>query len=371
MKLLCVSHPCATAANQEFFERVRVAGGCDVTLVVPARWRSEYGELVAERWSGFSGRLVPLPVIGRGNIPLHVYAASLASIVRSERPDVVYVHHEPYALATAQAFRANGRCGRAPIGFYSAQNLLKRYPWPFSALERRVYRQASFAFPVSRAVERVLRAKGYRGRAEVLPLAVTPRPLTERRAPNGSLTLGFVGRLAHEKGADILLDALARLPATVRAVIAGDGGLADALRRRAASLGVGDRVRWLGYVPHAEVGAIYPTFDALIVPSRSVPGWREQFGRVVVEALAAGVPVLASDSGELPELVAATGGGWTFPEGDAAALAALVAELLDAPVSLVERGRRGRAAVEERFAMETVAARFAAVVRECAEGVAA
>src|SRR3954452_24763459 len=131
MKLLVVSHPAVTPANQDFFARVHDHLGGELSLVIPAHWHDEYGVQSAERWPALRGRLVPLPVLLEGNIILHAYRARLRALLREESPDVVYVHHEAYGVATFQVFRAARGLG-IPVGFYSAQNLVKRHPPPFS-----------------------------------------------------------------------------------------------------------------------------------------------------------------------------------------------------------------------------------------------
>jgi glycosyltransferase involved in cell wall biosynthesis len=367
MRLIVVSHPCVTPVNQAFYGAVERVSGWDLTIVLPRVWRNEYGRQQAERSEAFSGRLEPLPVMLQGNIPLHVYRARLARVFEQVRPDAVYVHHEPYGLATAQAFRAALRAGARSLGFYSAQNLQKRFPWPVSALESWVYRRADFAFPVSERVEQVLRAKRYAGRSHVLPLTVEVGSEDEepRRDGSGPLRVGYVGRLASEKGVDTLLEAVSLLDdVDVRTVIAGDGPDREALERRARELRIDDRLEWTGYVPHDRIEEIYRRLDLVVVPSLTVPNWTEQFGRVVIEALAAGAPVVTSDSGELPTLVAETGGGWTFPEGDAAQLAAAIRSSVLDPARLREAAARGRAAVRERYAPDVVARQFIEVVRE-------
>jgi glycosyltransferase involved in cell wall biosynthesis len=370
LNLLVVSHPCVTPINQDFYAHVAALSGWSVSIVLPERWRTEYGmRLRAARWHQFQGRLIPLPVFFSGHVPLHVYRARLRAIVARERPHAIYVHHEPYAAATFQTFLAARRRPDLPLGFYSAQNLMKRHPWPFSAAERYVYAHASFAFPVSRSVASVLQVRGFRGHTEVLPLGVD----TDCFRPNGGmhaesrqavpLTLGYVGRLAPEKGISTFLQALQRLPAqSVRARVVGAGPSTAALKQQASSLGLDGRIHWNGYVAHDQMPAVYRALDVVVVPSRSVPNWREQFGRVVIESLACGVPVVTSDCGELPNLVAATDGGWTFPEGSAAGLAAVLREFLKRPGVLKDRGNRGRQAVENQFAVEKLAARFIDVV---------
>jgi glycosyltransferase involved in cell wall biosynthesis len=370
LHLLVVSHPCITAINQDFFAHVESETGWKVTIVLPKRWTSEYGKhLKPVRWPRFQGHLLPLPVQLAGNIPLHFYSARLSRIFGREHPDAIYVHNEPYAVATYQVLRASSGSIGAPVGFYSAQNILKRYPWPVSAWERYVYRHASFAYPVSQAVADVLKAKGYSGRSEVVPLSVD----TDHFCPDGRkdqvagvrdpMTVGFVGRIVPGKGVETLLQALSCMPSErIRAVIVGDGPAARTLKLRASKMGLDDWLTWTGYVAHEQMPHLYRTMDVLVVPSCTLPRWREQFGRVVIEALACGVPVLTSDSGELPRLVSATGGGWTFPEGDVSALVTLLMQLTSRPAMLAGPGRAGRRAVVKDFGVGTAVARFAGVV---------
>lgn len=376
MRLVVVSHPCVTPVNQDFYARVQECTGWDVAILLPRRWKNEYGRRRAERWPTFRGELVALPVALAGNIPLHVYVAALRRRLRALEPDVVYVHNEPYAAATFQIVRAaQDLKASTAIGFYSAQNLGKRYPWPVSRWERWVYERAEFALPVSTEVADVLTRKGYEGSVEVLPLAVDteryrPQPQSGEIHRDGRpVTAGYVGRLAQEKGVDTLLEALPLLDTpNVHALIVGDGPAGSALMAQAHQLGINERVTWAGYIPHEAMADVYHRMDVLVVPSRTVPAWKEQFGRVVVEALACGVPVIASDSGELPKLLDRTGGGWTFPEGQAAALANVLRHFGENTAEVRDRAAGGRRAVERIFGLDPVADRFAAIVGSFAPG---
>lgn len=362
MNLFVVSHPCVTPVNQGLFESLERRTGWRITLAVPRVWRTEYGLHRAQRWPGFSGQILPLPAWPIGNIPLHIYLARLSEILNEASPDLIYVHHEPYALATAQLFWANSRGPRVPIGFYAAQNISKRYPPPVGWTERRVLASAAFALPVTNDALDVLRSHGYAGSALVFPLGIDSRILypTEHRAATNDFTIGFVGRLSREKGLHILLQAMARMSAhRPRLVVAGAGPESESLKAQAESLALGERVEWLGYVPHDRVVDIYRRLDLLAIPSLTVLGRREQFGRVVVEALACGVPVVTSDTGELPALVAATGGGWVTPEGDEMALASLLDMLQGDRTAIRERAARGRAKTLESYENNVLADRLA------------
>jgi glycosyltransferase involved in cell wall biosynthesis len=371
VKLVVVSHPCARPENQEFFCDVERVSGWDLTIVTPQRWRSDYGWHRAERHPELRGELIPLPVLLAGNIPGHVYRRRLSSLLKDRRPDSVYVHHEPYALATIQTCFSARALGEVPVGFYSAQNILKRHRWPIGAGERWVFRRAGFALPISSSVAEVLRAKGYEGRLEVLPLGIRPggRHASGKGDPASSeadrdtFTLGYVGRLSKEKGVDLIIDALGRLPGPrFRAVIVGDGPEREALQRRASELGLAGRVEWRGYVPHADQTEKYRGVDLVLVPSRTMPNWKEQFGRVVLEALSSGKPVLTSDSGELPNLVSQTGGGTTFPEDDLTTLVSRIEQVDAEPESLARWASRGHEAVERLFDSQVLAGRFCEAV---------
>jgi glycosyltransferase involved in cell wall biosynthesis len=363
MRLLVVSHPCVTPVNQDFFGRVRGQTGWEMKIIAPSAWQNEYGKERLQRSPGYDGELHGLPVLLPGNIPLHLYARGLRRALRHWRPDAIYAHHEPYGFATWQVAAA---AAGIPLAFYSAQNLVKRYPLPIAAAERWLYRRAALALPVSEAVAHVLRAKGYRGRIDVLPLAVDIAPGCDVPPPPvhpGRLTLGYVGRLSTEKGIVTLLDALAELrDLDVRCVIAGDGSARADLERHAEGAGVADRVQWLGYVPHHDIASVYAACDVITVPSLTVPNWTEQFGRVVIESLSYGRPVLTSDSGELPNLVADTQGGWTFREGDHADLARQVRVFAPEPTRVRVAGADGRRIVEARYSLDAVSQRFVTAI---------
>ena len=242
--------------------------------------------------------------------------------------------------------------------FFTWQNLYRRYPPPFSWFERVNYWLASAAVAGSQEAAAVLRRKGYRGPLEVIPqFGVDPelfRPMPVERSPLP--TIGFVGRLVPEKGADLLLHALARMRTRAVAQIVGSGSERSRLELLATSLGVRDRVTFRGSVAPALMPQTLNMFDVLVVPSRTRRNWKEQFGRVIIEAMACGVPVVGSDSGEIPQVIGDA--GLVFPEDDAQALARMLDTLLQNPARRQELGRRGRQRVLELFTQARVAERY-------------
>ena len=146
-----------------------------------------------------------------------------------------------------------------------------------------------------------------------------------RDDPCCPLTLGYVGRIVREKGLHDVLDAMAiaRSPAVLH--VMGDGPDAAALKEKAGALGLADRLLVLPPQPSADVARFMRSLDVLMLMSRTTPTWKEQFGRVIMEAQGCGTPVIGSSSGSIPAVVGP--GGWIIGEGDAAALGSLLDRL--------------------------------------------
>jgi glycosyltransferase involved in cell wall biosynthesis len=170
---------------------------------------------------------------------------------------------------------------------------------------------------------------------------------------DGPSVIGYVGRFVSQKGLQFLCSVLDELEAPWRAIFVGGGPLLPFLRQWAGRHG--DRVRIATGVSHTQVPAYMSAIDVLALPSQTVSHWREQFGRVIIEAFACGVPLVASDSGEIPYVVADAGiicgerdrGAWLTGLG---ALAGDAARRRDYSARALERARH--------FAWPAVARRY-------------
>lgn len=370
-RLLVVDHDSVWAEYRSIYAHLVSTHGWQVTLVGP----SSFGNLFERKLDratadqSFPGRHLTVPVRLRFSTPLHYYLASFVPLLRREKPDIIYVHHEAYMVATAQLFAANAVTRRVPIGIYAAQNLEKRYPLPFRVWERWVLRSASFAFAVSREAAALLERKGLRTAPTLLPLyvdseAFRPHPAAAQvRASLGcaadTFLLGYVGRLVEAKGLGTLLRALAPLSARAwRLALIGGGPMQADLAVQARGLGIEERIVWVPPQDKRDLAPYMTAFDALVLPSETRPHWKEQFGRVIIEAMACGTPVIGSSSGAIPEVIEAAGGGLVFPEGNAEALGEAVLRLLDDPTLRRRLGDEARVNSLELYAMESVAERM-------------
>lgn len=275
------------------------------------------------------GFAVPVRTFGRRPNLFVFDPRPLWRLLGNGRWDLIDMHEEPFGLAVAETLVLRWlRTRGTPYLVCSAQNIDKRYPPPFRWLERWSLRGSAGAYTCNAEAGRILRRKGLTGELELLPLGVDIERFrsVDRPPPTGRLRVGFVGRLIPHKGVDVLLRAVA-LDDRFDADIYGSGPEATALRALADGLGVAGRVTFHGYVDESDLPDVYPTFDVLAVPSVPVSGWLEQFGRVVVEGQASGVPTVASASGALPDVVGDA--GLLVPPGDAAALAGALGRMLD------------------------------------------
>jgi glycosyltransferase involved in cell wall biosynthesis len=350
-RLLAVSHPAVVNVNQEVYREL-LERGWNVSVVVPSRWRSEYSRQIMrpQALPGMESSLHPLPVLLGGRPQRHLYLADCRALCRRLRPDVVFLEAESFSLAATQWSAAIAGCG-TPFGVQCAENIDRDLPPPVRLMRTRVLRRASFVAARSDAAARLTRAWGAGGEVALAPHAVPGwalPPTQDRTAPTRPFTVGYAGRLVESKGLTDLLAAVRRLPAPVQLLLIGDGELRAQLEDQPIP---GSRVRVLDALAHDQMADGYAQLDVLALPSRTTPTWKEQFGRVIVEALWCGVPVVGSDSGEIPWLIELTGGGLVFPEGDCAQLAAHLRSLLDSPELRRELAQTGRAAVQRLFSV--------------------
>ena len=363
MKVLRVYHSGVVASWRRREAELR-RHGAEVVLVSAVAW-SEGGNVV-DLGTADDADIVPARTWGHHPYVFVYDPRPIWRALRRSRFDVLDIHEEPASLATAEVLLLNwlARGPRPLVCLFSAQNIEKRYPPPFRWLEKIALRRARAIHTCNEESGRILRRKGFEGVIADLGLgvdvarfgpALEPRP----QAPQ-TLRIGYVGRLEPFKGVDVLIEAVALVPGSELLVV-GDGPEHAALARHVAERGLAARVRFRGYAPLEELPGLYRSLDALVVPSIETPAWVEQFGRVAVEAMASGVPVVASDSGALPEVL--DGAGLLVPPGDPVALAEALARLRDAPG---ERERLAQAGLNRAryFSWSAVAERQLALYDE-------
>ncbi len=365
MRVLMLSKACIVGAYQRKLEEL-AARAPEMTLMVavPPGWKDKGGITRLELAHTRGYRLEVLPLAFNGQFHLHFYP-TLGGLIREFRPDIVHIDEEPYNLATYLANRQARDCGAKTLWF-SWQNLLRRYPPPFNWIEQYNLRHIEYAIAGSATAAEVWRRKGYAGPLAVIPqFGVDPDiflPSKHNAAPDHVPHIAYAGRLVPEKGLDLLLEALAGLEGPWHATIQGNGPDEARLRALAERYNLMARVTFRPPVPSVDMPAFYQTLDVLVLPSRTQENWTEQFGRVLVEAMSCGVPVVGSTAGEIPHVIGDA--GIIFPENDVAALRAALVRLLLDPALRRALGTRGRARVLAQFTQQQVALQTLQVYQE-------
>jgi glycosyltransferase involved in cell wall biosynthesis len=363
-RLLTIGHSYVVAANRQLAHHMALAGRgeWEVTAVAPRRYRGDLRLIDVEPIDGEACALRTVPV--RFDRVPHVmsYAGKVREILAGEW-DVVHCWEEPYTRSAAQIARAIAPGAAMVVA--SFQNIDKIYPWPISAYEHRSMRRANGWIAFGETVRHALKGRpDYRDKpVRVIPPGVDlqrfrpdPDAAAAIRArlgwPADAFVVGYLGRFVEQKGIGLLVQLLADMPPAWRALFVGGGPLEPSLRAFASQHQ--GRVHVQTGVTHDEVPAWLNAMSVLCAPSRTTAKWREQFGRMLIEGMACGVAVIASDSGEMPFVVGDA--GVIAAEGDAAAWKAALEQVADGP-SRRACAARGLARAHERYAWPLVARR--------------
>lgn len=360
MKIALLSKAMVIGPYQKKAEELAKLPGVELTVIVPPAWvepRVGVQKLEPQFTQGYD--LIVTEMRFNGHFHYHYYPA-IGKIIRDLKPDIFHIDEEPYNYATYHAMKAGQRAG-ARMCFFTYQNIMKRYPFPFASFEKSVYAGADVGVAANQAALDVIREKGFTKPSLVIPqFGVDPvlyQPGTPQARPaNRPPTVGYIGRLVEEKGVQVLLDAVASLRQPFRLEIIGSGYYRTELEVQAARLGIRDRIFFRNSVPSRDVPNVLSKIDMLVVPSLTRSNWKEQFGRVIIEAMACEVPVIGSDSGEIPNVIGDA--GIIVPEGDAETLALRIWELMEDRVRRLELAARGRQRVLRYFTQQQVALRY-------------
>jgi glycosyltransferase involved in cell wall biosynthesis len=359
-RLLTIGHSYVVALNRRLPNELARLGDWDVTAVGPARFRGDFGWHVLQPVPTERCRVVSVPVYFSGRVHIMRYGRALASLL-AEPWDLVHCWEEPYVAAAHQIARRISP--DVPLVLATFQNIAKRYPPPFNWIERYSMNRADGIVAFGRTIADVLEDRD----GDPRPVAVIPpgvdldefRPDQARRAAtltglgwaDGPPVVGFLGRFVPEKGLQLLTSVLDRVKTPWRALLVGTGPLEDTLT--AWSRRHGDRVRIITTAQHDEVPAYLNAMDILCAPSQTTARWREQFGRMLIEAFASGVAVIASTSGEIPYVVADA--GLLVPEDDPSQWQQAIEMLTTDRARRCELARRGRARAESVYGWPVVA----------------
>ncbi len=358
MKLLVIARHHSPSMHRKV-ELLQSAHGWSIHYVIPLRWSDALTAETATAPPNVAHRRFSF--IGSADDPHRAAWRTVEFGMREFNPDIILAEEEPDSIAALQvAITRSIFAPHAKLVLYTWQNVARPLSIPASVVRRHNLRQADGIICANTAAQRLLTSLGFSGPVALAPsIGVDPDafypcdkgPLTQPAKP---LRVGYAGRLLKEKGVEILLEAITQIPHfLVEAHIIGSGPHAEALRAKVAELGLQSRVTFVPSVPPAIMRSALCELDALVLPSLSTPYWEEQFGRVIVEAMACGIPVIGSSSGAIPEVIGDA--GIVVPENSPKALAGAIADLAHSIDTRLELRARGIKRVASRYTQTEVA----------------
>lgn len=363
MRILVASHTYIVDLNCEKLRALAtLEPGIEVTVVVPRRWQPggvQNRTIETELRESGSFRLVPVSNFSQNHQGLLTFGADLISLLREFRPQIIQVEQGSKALAYAELITLNQLLGlKAKNLFFTWWNLPYNLKFPVSLLEAYNLRHTHGIVSGNQDGAEILRQRGYQGPIKVMPQlgvdesrfqpAPQPELANKLGIREGDFVVGFVGRFVEEKGLLTLLKALASLSDRPwKWLLLGRGPLQSVIMDKAAENNIKDRLICVESVPHDQVPRYINLMSTLVLPSETTyqfktltsVGWKEQFGHVLIEAMACKVPLVGSDSGEIPHVI--SNSGLVFPEGDAQALSSCLIQLMEQPELAKNLGQLG------------------------------
>ncbi len=353
MRILIVSHTYIVDLNREKFRALaKRHPDLEVAIVVPRRWKPggvQNKIIESEYLKEESFQVIPVSNFSQNNQGLLCFGTDLIDVLRRFKPDIIQVEQGSKSIAYAQLIALNRLLGlKAKNLFFTWWNLPYELKFPISWLEAYNLRHTDGIVVGNQDGEVILRDRGYTGPIAVMPqLGVDetlfrPHDVSPLKQELGiqpqDFVVGFVGRFIEEKGLLTLSHALAQLSSYPwKWMLLGRGPLQEQVANWAQENGVNDRLIWIESVPHDRVQDYINLLNVLVLPSEttykfktlSAVGWKEQFGHVLIEAMACQVPVIGSDSGEIPHVIGDA--GLVFPEGNVEALKGCLVQLMEQP----------------------------------------
>lgn len=360
LRVLVISHTYVVGVNQGKLDAIDETGKANVGLLAPSNWKAlEWNRLLPLETPYPNLQIYTAPVLATGRGGAHFYAPwKLWQVLHDFQPDVVHVEEEVFSLCAFELAVWSRLTGK-PLSLFGWENMDRQLPILRHWVRQFVLSTARLIIAGNHDGATLLRQWGYTGLMAVVPqlgVDINMFQPSSAERQNDEFQIGYLGRLVPEKGIDLLFAAVRQLRdqgLNCRLVLCGSGSSETDLRQEAQRLQIEDFVTWRGAVRHDAAPAEISKFDVLVLPSLSIPTWKEQFGHVLIEAMAMGVPVIGSTCGEIPNVISRA--DLVFQEGDALGLAAILEKMICEPGWRQEAGDYGRRRVQQHYSHERIA----------------
>ncbi|MGB5596882.1 MAG: hormogonium polysaccharide biosynthesis glycosyltransferase HpsO [Crocosphaera sp.] len=363
MKILVVSHTYIVDLNCEKLKTLaQLESDNEVIIVVPKKWKpGGVQNNLIETKLRIEGnfKVIPVSNFSQNNQGLLTFGTDIIKLLRDFRPEIIQVEQGVKSFAYAQLITLNrGLNLGAKNLFFTWWNIPYQSNFPVSYLEKYNLNNTDGLIAGNQDAADILRDHGYTKAVEVMPqlgvdeVLFSPQKQLDLALKIGikdeDFVIGFVGRFVQEKGILTLLKAVKSLPKKPwKLLLLGRGELKEQIIQEAKTIGIEDKLLMVESVAHEEVPQYINLMNVLVLPSETTykfktltaVGWKEQFGHVLIEAMACKVPVIGSNSGEIPNVIGDA--GLIFPEGEHLALQKCLIQLILNPQLKNELAEKG------------------------------
>ncbi|MGB5771179.1 MAG: hormogonium polysaccharide biosynthesis glycosyltransferase HpsO [Crocosphaera sp.] len=363
MKILVVSHTYIVDLNCEKLKTLaQLESDNEVIIVVPKKWKpGGVQNNLIETKLRIEGnfKVIPVSNFSQNNQGLLTFGTDIIKLLRDFRPEIIQVEQGVKSFAYAQLITLNrGLNLGAKNLFFTWWNIPYQSNFPVSYLEKYNLNNTDGLIAGNQDAADILRDHGYNKAVEVMPqlgvdeVLFSPQKQLDLALKIGikdeDFVIGFVGRFVQEKGILTLLKAVKSLPKKPwKLLLLGRGELKEQIIQEAKTIGIEDKLLMVESVAHEEVPQYINLMNVLVLPSETTykfktltaVGWKEQFGHVLIEAMACKVPVIGSNSGEIPNVIGDA--GLIFPEGEHLALQKCLIQLILNPQLKNELAEKG------------------------------
>jgi len=383
MRVLFVSHSSVVDVYQDKLRWIAQNNDIELTALLPEEYLE--GGRIVKAYRGDGTYTVKTHRSRFGNkAKQHAWHfAWLGRTIQKLKPDIIHLEEEPESFVTHQIIRKSLAVKRKPrIVLFSWRNMrvpFEHWPWwhPKGVLQNTLQHMnlphVDHLLVGTHESEPLFREIGFHGPIDIIPqYGVNPdhysptafRPEFRRslNIADNAIVVGFVGRVLQMKGLDTLVDAVGGIDrADVHLVIVGRGDYTSEVQQRAEKLGMSGRFHVVENVTASDIPVAMTSMDMLCIPSLTAPHWKEQFGRVIIEAMACGVPVIGSTSGEIPYVIGDA--GHICREGSVDDFRSAITALIESREERQRLAHLGKERVQSMYTNERIAGSIVNVYR--------
>jgi len=357
--------------NRDRFYELAKNQEVELTIVTPKKWKTDLYVMDCEKPRNDSLRIVPLRCLLTGLESFYFYGFGLLRIICKLKPDIIHVEQGADAFSYFQTILFSKLFSKkSKRMFFTWVNWDANIRFPLTFFERYNLKYSNCTICGNHDAAEILREKGFKGLIRVLPqLGVDTVFFRKMNADDlrkslgiDGFCIGFLGRFVEEKGLLFLLEACSQIKGEFNILLVGDGPFKPKLNEEANKLNLLSSLIFVPPMMNEYVVPYINCMDVLVLPSFEISTWKEQFGHVLIEAMACGVPVIGSSSGEIPNVIGDA--GLIFKEKDVQDLKEKIELIMNDTGLASKLSRKGLDRVKEKYTNKKIAEETLAIYKE-------